>query len=89
MGILVAVVFGAVIGWGASVLLRTSTSEGILLDVAAGFLGSLPAASLLGHDFILDSLLAGGLGALMGVAVLNLVRFRLAPSSTRSPNEQP
>lgn len=79
MSIFAAVVFGALIGWFASVLMRTPTSEGILLDIVAGFLGALPLASLMGSDFLFDSLLAGGLGALMALLILHLVRLRLLP----------
>lgn len=77
MSILCAVLFGALLGWLASLLTRTGTSEGILLDIAAGFLGALPLASLLGNNSIFDSVLAGGLGAILAVAILHLVRTRL------------
>lgn len=59
---------------------RTRTSEGILIDIAVGVLGAIPMAALLGNDAILDSVLAGGLGALIAIALLNLVRSRLRPS---------
>ena len=52
----------------------------ILIDIAVGVLGAIPMAALLGNDAILDSVLAGGLGALIAIALLNLVRSRLRPS---------
>jgi uncharacterized membrane protein YeaQ/YmgE (transglycosylase-associated protein family) len=80
MSILWAVMFGALIGWAASIVMRTDTSEGIWIDIAAGFLGALPLASMLGNDSIFDSMLAGGLGAIIALAILHLIRARLRPS---------
>jgi uncharacterized membrane protein YeaQ/YmgE (transglycosylase-associated protein family) len=80
MSILWAVLFGALIGWVASIVMRTETSEGIWIDIAAGFLGALPIASMLGNDSIFDSVLAGGLGAILALAILHLLRARLKPS---------
>jgi uncharacterized membrane protein YeaQ/YmgE (transglycosylase-associated protein family) len=80
MSILWAVMFGALIGWVASIVMRTDTSEGIWIDIAAGFLGALPLASMLGNDSIFDSVLAGGLGAILALAILHLIRSRLRPS---------
>jgi uncharacterized membrane protein YeaQ/YmgE (transglycosylase-associated protein family) len=79
MSVLWAVMFGALIGWVASIVMRTDTSEGIWLDIAAGFLGALPLASMLGNDSIFDSVLAGGLGAILALALLRLIRARLRP----------
>ena len=78
MSILVAIIFGALIGWVASLITKTDTSEGILLEIAAGAVGAVPFAALLGNNSNLDSLLAGGLGALAALALLFLVRSRLA-----------
>jgi len=75
-----AMLFGALIGWVASLLTRTDSSEGILIDVAAGILGAIPMAALLGNGSTFDSLLAGGLGAMIALLLLNLVRARLRPS---------
>ena len=47
MVILWALLFGALIGWVASVAMRAATNEGILLDIAAGMLGAIPMAALL------------------------------------------
>ncbi len=79
MSIFFAMLFGALIGWIASLSMRTDTSEGIVVDVAAGVLGAIPMAALLGNDSTFDSLMAGGLGAMMALLLLNLVRARLRP----------
>ena len=72
-----ATLFGTFIGWVASVVMRTDTSEGILMDIAAGALGAIPMAALLGNEATFDSIIAGGLGAIIAVVVLKLVRTRL------------
>jgi uncharacterized membrane protein YeaQ/YmgE (transglycosylase-associated protein family) len=71
------VILGAFIGWAWSLLMRTDTSEGILIDIAVASLGALPMASLLGNNSTFDSLVAGGLGALCALGLLFLVRRRL------------
>ena len=80
LSIVWGVLFGALLGWIASLVMKTDTSEGILLDIAAGSLGALPLASLLGNDYTFDSVLAGGLGAVAALAILQVVRARLRPS---------
>jgi uncharacterized membrane protein YeaQ/YmgE (transglycosylase-associated protein family) len=77
MFIFPAMLVGALIGWLASLIMRTDTSEGILIDIAAGSLGAIPLAALLGNDAIFDSLIAGGLGGVLALALLKLVRTRL------------
>jgi uncharacterized membrane protein YeaQ/YmgE (transglycosylase-associated protein family) len=77
MFILWAMLFGALIGWIASVIMRTDTSEGILMDIVAGVLGAIPMAALLGNQATFDSIIAGGLGALIALGLLTLVRTRL------------
>ena len=77
MLIFLAMLLGALIGWFASLITRTDTSEGILIDIAAGLLGAIPLAALLGNDAIFDSLIAGGLGAVLALGLLKLVRTRL------------
>lgn len=72
-----AMLFGALIGWIGSLVMRTDTSAGILLDLAAGLLGAIPFAALLGNGSTFDSLLAGGIGGMIALVVLNLVRSRL------------
>ena len=80
MFIVWAMLLGALIGWIGSVVMRTDTSEGILLDITAGSLGAIPMAAMLGNNATFDSLIAGGLGAFIALALLKLVRTRLGRS---------
>ncbi len=75
-----AVIFGMLVGWLGSLVMRTQTFEGILIDIAAGLLGAIPMAALMGNDAPLDSILASCLGALVAVALVTSVRARLRPS---------
>ena len=77
MFILWAMLFGALIGWIASLVMRTDTSEGIVMDIAAGALGAIPMAALLGNQATFDSIIAGGLGAMIALVILNMVRTRI------------
>ncbi|MBI2267893.1 MAG: GlsB/YeaQ/YmgE family stress response membrane protein [Candidatus Blackburnbacteria bacterium] len=41
MGLLLWIIFGALVGWVASLVIGTNKSQGILMDVALGLLGAL------------------------------------------------
>lgn len=77
MFILWAVLVGALIGWIGSFSMRTDTSEGIPMDIAAGAHGAIPMAALLGNEAKFDSIIAGALGAMIALVLLKLVRTRL------------
>ena len=65
---------GAFIGWVGSLLMRTSTPEGILIDIFAGAIGALGAAMLLAGSSKFDALIAGYLGATGALAILYVLR---------------
>lgn len=84
MGIIILIIVGGIIGWLASILMRTDGQQGITLNVVVGivgaFLGGLLFSGLLGGAPItsgaLDarSLLVSFLGAIVLLAIVNLVR---------------
>jgi uncharacterized membrane protein YeaQ/YmgE (transglycosylase-associated protein family) len=85
MGIIIALVIGGIIGWLASIVMRTNAQQGILLNVVVGIVGSLLGSFLLGPIFgaegnimnnALDmgTLLAAFVGALILLAIVNLFR---------------
>ncbi|HWT11929.1 MAG TPA: GlsB/YeaQ/YmgE family stress response membrane protein [Allosphingosinicella sp.] len=85
MGLIVALIIGGIIGWLASIVMRTNAQQGILLNIVVGIVGSLIGSFLLGGFFgadgnILNSPLDGGtliaafLGAVILLAVVNLFR---------------
>ena len=85
MGLIVALIIGGIIGWLASIVMRTNAQQGILLNVVVGIVGSLLGSFLLGRFFgadgnLLNSPLDGGtllaalIGAVVLLAVVNLFR---------------
>ena len=85
MSLIVALIVGGIIGWLASIVMRTDAQQGILLNIVVGIIGSLVGSFLLGGFFgangsILNSPLDGGtliaafLGAIILLAVVNLFR---------------
>lgn len=86
MGIILMLVVGGIIGWLASIVMRTDAQQGIVLNVVVGIVGALLGGflltPLLGGAPIttgaLDvrSLLVSFLGAVILLAIVNLFRRR-------------
>ena len=87
MGLIVALIIGGIIGWLASIVMRTNAQQGILLNIVVGIIGSLLGSFLLGRFFgadgnIMNNALDGGVllaafvGALILLAVVNLFTRR-------------
>jgi uncharacterized membrane protein YeaQ/YmgE (transglycosylase-associated protein family) len=84
MNAIVWLVVGGVIGWLASLVMKTDNQQGMLLNVVVGIVGSVVAgwviSPLLGAgtinqgNFSLPSLVVSFLGALILLAVVNLFR---------------
>jgi uncharacterized membrane protein YeaQ/YmgE (transglycosylase-associated protein family) len=79
-------VVGGILGWLASIVMKTNDQQGIILNVIVGivgaFLGGLVLAPLFGtgtinqSDFSLGSLLVSLLGAIILLAIFSLFRRR-------------
>ena len=83
MGILVWLIVGGVVGWLASIVMRTDAQQGILLNVVVGIVGALLAgfvvSPLLGIGTINEGIsvatfLVSLVGAVILLAVVNLFR---------------
>jgi uncharacterized membrane protein YeaQ/YmgE (transglycosylase-associated protein family) len=83
MGILVWLIVGGVVGWLASIIMRTDGQQGILLNVVVGIVGALLAgfvvSPLLGIGTInegisLATFLVSLVGAVILLAIVNLFR---------------
>lgn len=85
MNLILALIIGGVIGWLASIVMRTNAQQGILMNIVVGIIGSLLGSFLLGGLFgangsILNSPLDGGtmlaalVGAVILLAIINLFR---------------
>ena len=84
MNIIVWLVVGGLIGWVASMIMKTNAQQGLILNVVVGIVGSmiggwliaplLGAATVNQNDFSVGGLLASLIGAVILLAVVNLVR---------------
>jgi uncharacterized membrane protein YeaQ/YmgE (transglycosylase-associated protein family) len=83
MGILVWLIVGGVVGWLASIIMRTDAQQGILLNVIVGIVGALLAgfvvSPMLGVGTInegisLATFLVSLVGAVILLAIVNLFR---------------
>ena len=69
-----SIIVGGLLGWVASLLNRTPTSGGILLDICTGAVGALAGAILFGRDYMFDAVSASYLGAILLLLLLLLLR---------------
>lgn len=84
MNIIIWLVIGGVIGWLASLVMRTDGQQGLFLNVVVGIVGAMLGgfliAPLLGSstinegNFSLPGLLVSFLGAVLLLAIVNLIR---------------
>ena len=84
MGLIILIVVGGILGWLASIVMRTDGQQGIFLNVIVGIVGALLAGFLLvpligggsitEGNFSVTSLLVSFLGAVVLLAIVNLVR---------------
>ena len=84
MNFLIWIVVGGVLGWLASMVMKTDAQQGILLNIVVGIVGALLGGWLLAplfgtgtinqNDFSIGSLLVSFLGAVVLLAVVNLLR---------------
>ena len=78
------IIVGGILGWLASIIMRTDAQQGILLNIVVGIvgaiLGGLLLAPLIGGgsitegDFSIGSLLVSLLGAVILLAIVNMFR---------------
>ncbi len=84
MGFIILLIVGGVIGWLASLIMRTDAQQGILLNIVVGIVGSLLAGILLSPllgvapitsgAISIPTLLVSLLGAVVLLAIVNLIR---------------
>ncbi|CAM3210694.1 GlsB/YeaQ/YmgE family stress response membrane protein [Sphingomonas antarctica] len=80
MGLIVWLIIGGVIGWLASIIMRTDGQQGIFLNIIVGIIGAfiggliLSGGSINNQPLTLYSFLVSLLGAVVLLAIVNLVR---------------
>lgn len=80
MGIIMWLIVGGVIGWVASLIMRTDAQQGIVLNVVVGIVGAFIAGLIFAHGNINDAPLTIGtflvslVGAIILLGIVNLIR---------------
>jgi uncharacterized membrane protein YeaQ/YmgE (transglycosylase-associated protein family) len=81
MGFIVWLIVGGVIGWLASLIMRTDAQQGIILNIIVGIVGAVIAGLIFGGGTInnsnpldLTNILWSLLGAVVLLAIVNLIR---------------
>lgn len=84
MNLILIIIVGGILGWLASMVMRTDAQQGIFLNIVVGVVGALVAGFLLNPligggnimagDFSISALIVSFLGALVLLAVVNLLR---------------
>ena len=80
MAFILWIVIGGVIGWLASIVMRTDGQQGLFLNIIVGIVGAFIAGffsrggSFNNYDFSLPTLLWAFVGAIVLLAIVNLVR---------------
>ncbi len=84
MGIIIILIVGGISGWLASILMRTDGQQGVILNVVVGIVGAVLAgfvvtpliggAPITSGSFDIMSLVSSFIGAVILLAVVNLVR---------------
>ena len=70
-------IVGGIIGWLASIVMRTNAQQGIILNIVVGVIGSFIGGVLLGSNLSSGGLM-GWIGAFVGAVILlgivNMIR---------------
>lgn len=80
MGLILWLVIGGVIGWLASIIMRTDAQQGVFLNIVVGIVGAFigglifSGGSINNTPLTLTSFLVSLLGAVVLLGIVNLVR---------------
>lgn len=81
MGLIIWIIFGGLVGWVASLIMKTDAQQGIILNIVVGIVGAVIGGfimSLLGEGgvggFNLYSFLVALLGAVVLIWVVKAIR---------------
>lgn len=79
IGFIIWIIIGGVVGWLASIIMRTDAQQGIFLNIIVGIVGAFLAGLIVGggsinNDLTIGSFLWSLLGAVVLLAIVNLFR---------------
>lgn len=83
MGIILWIIFGAIAGWIASIIMKTDSSQGTITDIVMGIIGAVVGGFLMGlfgqsgvTGFNLYSLIVAVTGAVVVIYIGRMLRNR-------------
>lgn len=83
MGIIIWLIVGGIVGWLASMIMRTDGQQGIILNIVVGIVGAVIGGWLIGpmigagsinDGFSVKSFIVSLIGAIILLAIINLIR---------------
>lgn len=81
MAIILWIIFGALVGWVASLIMKTDAEQGALLNIIVGIVGALIGGFIMNNlggagttGFNLYSFLVALLGAVILIAIVKAIR---------------
>jgi uncharacterized membrane protein YeaQ/YmgE (transglycosylase-associated protein family) len=79
MGIIIWLIVGGIVGWLASLVMRTDAQQGILLNIVVGIVGAFIGGLIFSGGSInqgvtVTSFIVSLLGAIILLAIINLFR---------------
>jgi len=84
MNLILIIIVGGILGWLASMVMRTDGQQGIFLNIVVGVVGALVAGFLINPligggtitqgDFSISALVVSFLGAVVLLGIVNLFR---------------
>lgn len=81
MGVILWIIFGALVGWVASLIMKTDAQQGILLNIIVGIVGATIGGWLMSSfgksaitGFNVSSFIVAVIGAVVLIAVVKVLR---------------
>jgi uncharacterized membrane protein YeaQ/YmgE (transglycosylase-associated protein family) len=81
MGIILWIIFGALVGWIASIIMKTDAQQGALLNIVVGIVGAVLGGYIMSFfgesgtsGFNLYSFLVALLGAVVLIAIVKAIK---------------
>jgi uncharacterized membrane protein YeaQ/YmgE (transglycosylase-associated protein family) len=78
VSIIVWLIVGGVVGWLASLVMRTDAQQGVLLNIVVGIVGAFIAGLIFGgginQAITVSSFITSLIGAIILLAIVNLIR---------------
>jgi uncharacterized membrane protein YeaQ/YmgE (transglycosylase-associated protein family) len=78
IGIIIWLIVGGIVGWLASLVMRTDAQQGILLNIVVGIVGAFIAGLIFGgginQAITVTTFITSLIGAIILLAIVNLIR---------------